>query len=497
MKHDKLSEALSQISDKHISEASEVRHRPSRSAWIGAIAAVLAAVILVSVIYRPAVSVPSADMPADSPAAAVPADSVPADMESVLNGISLLSSHFAASPAYPNMGKYDGYDWGAYYEGHRQQYDQPEDFAAGTESFFRSSIQQLLLSETENQVYSPINVYMALSMLAEATAGECRQQVLSLLGADSMDSLRTQADYMWNAHYCDDGLSTSVLGNSLWLDNTYSFDDTTVNTLADNYYATVYHGDLGSDESNHILHRWINLLTGGLLQDQSENFSLQQDSVMALVSTIYYNAPWAQEFYEGNHTENTFHTSKGDITTTFMNQATNAVYYWGEDFSAVPVSLMDGNKMWLILPDEGYTPAQIVESGYALDLVLGDAEAYENQVRQLVHLSLPKFDVASETDLIAQMKALGVTDVFDANAADFSALIAETAKPYLEQMTHAARVMIDEHGVTGAAFTAMDAAAAEAPPSDEEIYFTLDRPFLFVIESRNGVPVFCGIVNEP
>ena len=220
-------------------------------------------------------------------------------------------------------------------------------------------------------------------------------------------------------------------------------------------------------------------------------------SVLALVSTIYYNAAWEQEFYEGNHTEDVFHAPAGDITATYMNQTTQDTYYRGEDFSAVSLRLKDGNKMWLVLPEEGYTPAQIVESGYILDLALGDAEAYENQARPLIHLSLPKFDVACETDLIEPMKALGITDVFDGAAADFSALVTGKEQPYLAQMSHAARVMIDEQGVTGAAFTAMDAAAAEAPPPDKEIYFTLNRPFLFVIESRGGVPVFCGIVNEP
>lgn len=500
MKHEKLSEALNEISDRHIAEASENRRRTPRSAWIGAIAAVLAVVILVSAVYRPAVSNPSADMPAaDSPAAVAPAeDAQPVDMESVLGGISLLSSHFEATPAYPKMSKYDGYDWGPYIEGHQQQYNQPENYAAGTESFFRSSMQRLLLSERENQVYSPLNVYIALAMLAETADGESRAQILSLLGADDITALRTQADHMWNAHYCDDGISVSVLGNSLWLDDVYSFDSDTVSTLSGDYYASVYHGDLGSDGTNHILHRWINLLTGGLLQEQAENFNLQPDSVMALVSTIYYNTCWNSEFYEGNHTEDIFHSPSGDMDITFMNQTlSTSTYYWGEDFSAIPMGLMDGSKMWLILPDDGYTPAQIVESGHVLNLVLGDAAAYENQSNPLIHLSIPKFDVVSDADLIEPLKALGITDIFDSSQSNFSALISEEEQPYLAQMVHAARVTIDEQGVTGAAFTAADAAAAEAPEPEEEINFTLDRPFLFVIESKDGIPVFCGIVNEP
>ena len=36
-----------------------------------------------------------------------------------------------------------------------------------------------------------------------------------------------------------------------------------------------------------------------------------------------------------------------------------------------------------------------------------------------------------------------------------------------------------------------------AMPPDDEIDFVLDRPFLFVIESNDGLPLFVGVVNEP
>lgn len=36
-----------------------------------------------------------------------------------------------------------------------------------------------------------------------------------------------------------------------------------------------------------------------------------------------------------------------------------------------------------------------------------------------------------------------------------------------------------------------------AMPPDEEIDFTLDRPFIFVLESYLGLPLFVGVVNQP
>ena len=48
-----------------------------------------------------------------------------------------------------------------------------------------------------------------------------------------------------------------------------------------------------------------------------------------------------------------------------------------------------------------------------------------------------------------------------------------------------------------AAFTVMAMSGAAAPPDEiEEIDFTVDRPFLFVIMSSDNLPLFTGIVNR-
>ena len=67
---------------------------------------------------------------------------------------------------------------------------------------------------------------------------------------------------------------------------------------------------------------------------------------------------------------------------------------------------------------------------------------------------------------------------------------------FLDKAQHAARVTIDEEGCTAAAYTVMMAAGTAMPP-DEEVDFILDRPFLFVLSSLDGLPLFAGVVNDP
>jgi len=72
----------------------------------------------------------------------------------------------------------------------------------------------------------------------------------------------------------------------------------------------------------------------------------------------------------------------------------------------------------------------------------------------------------------------------------------EGSLAFLEKIEHGATVSIDEEGVTAAAYVAMNMAGSAMPPEDE-IDFVLDRPFLFVITSSDGLPLFIGTVYHP
>ena len=54
----------------------------------------------------------------------------------------------------------------------------------------------------------------------------------------------------------------------------------------------------------------------------------------------------------------------------------------------------------------------------------------------------------------------------------------------------------DTAAYTASAYTIIPGAGAAMPP-DEEIDFTLDRPFLFAVYGEDNLPLFVGIVNRP
>ncbi len=372
-----------------------------------------------------------------------------------------------------------------------------QEYRGSLNGFYADTMSLMLTGEDDgNRVYSPVNVYLALCMLAETTDGESRQQILDLLGLDDIDQVRLVAKSLWNANYSDDGATTSILANSVWLDEDIGYNSAALDVLAEEYYASSFSGQMGSAEYTDRLHKWLNDETRGLLEDSVQSLEFDPATVFALASTVYYNARWSTAFQESKTTEGIFHTPKGDVAADFMHQTSHGSYYWGEGFSAACRYFDNsGGSMWFILPDEGVSVDELLTDGECMDFILSAGD-WENSKYVTINMAVPRFDVASDTDLTGILRALGVTDVFDPVAADFSPIIPIDDGGFLSVARHAARVMIDEEGVEAAAYTVLMRDGGTAPPADE-VDFVLDRPFIFVLRGIDGEILFVGVVNYP
>ena len=410
-------------------------------------------------------------------------------------------------PQYPNEAKYTASngnfdsekydeDWDAWWESYQEKTADMTDPAALTH-WFTTSIPALMQNAgKENRVCSPLNIYMALSMLAAVTGGETRQQILDALGAESLDALQKQAAQLWAENSWDDGLVTSTLANSIWLRDGYNYNSETLQTLGEDFYASAFSGEMGSDAYNNILRDWINEHTGNLLTEQAGKLELNADTVLALVSTLYYSASWHDKFSSAATTQDVFHAPNGDVSTDFLHSSDSNTVYYGDGFSAFGLSLEYSGRMWLLKPDEGVDAAELLQNEDTLGFLLANGEWSQTQ-RAIVNLSLPKFDVSSDLDILDTLAQLGMTDVLDGIKSDFTPLTAANDSLALTQAKHAARVKIDEDGCEAAAYTILGVEATAMMGPEDEIDFTLDNPFVFAITGIDGLPLFVGLVNQP
>ena len=208
MKIEDLQDAIGQLDDHVITETARARRkkRPTLRFRVGAIAAAVAIIvtsfIVIQVIRRPG----------NSPASGVVALAMPEyPIMHKCPSEDMLSGSASDQEAFDKAND-------AWYADLLKQRNQPEDYKDGVMALAREANRLLLKGNGENRIYSPINVYMALSLLAETSGGDTRTELLQVLGVDTIEELRKKAESLWNAHYLDDGQTTSLLANSIWLD---------------------------------------------------------------------------------------------------------------------------------------------------------------------------------------------------------------------------------------------------------------------------------------
>ena len=376
--------------------------------------------------------------------------------ENFMPGQTAPAAQKLAAPQYPQMAPYPtefaatfDADYDAWRDSLKAQ-RRDRDLSAELEAYFAKTIPAVLAGAPgENVLCSPINLYMALAMLAECAGGESRAQVLELLGSADVETLRQQASDVWNVTYRADGAVQRTLGSALFLDDDLDFRQDTLDVLARDYYASSYRGQMGSEGMNEAFRSWLNENTGNLLTQQIDQLELTPEILLALATTVHFQAKWHHEFLPENTIDGTFHSPDGDLDARMMRSDGFDTYYWGDRFSAVAKGFEEG-AMWFLLPDEGVSPEELLEDQQAMAFLLNRETLSENSTYLRVHLTVPQFDVSCQLGLNDTLKGIGITRVFDPALADFTP-VSQSQQLALSRVIHGARVKVDEQGCEGAA----------------------------------------------
>lgn len=487
MNKEDLYEAIGELDEKDLKKPEKIKKK--KFVWAGAAAAVIAVTLCVSLL------VPS--FIRDKGPTNIPSP----DNNEKLKVCALSLAHYPQMAPYPaeeypksesEIKKYEKkYD--AWLESKNAQ-KRPQGYADGVSPFLNKTMKTFLTSEEgKNKVISPLNMYMALSMLAEITDSDTRQEIMDVLGQKDIAGLRRQANDIWNAQYINDGATSMVMANSLWMNNKYNIKKESLDILSSDYYASSFSGTPGSEEYDEALRNWLNSQTGNLLKDKSEEISMDPNSVITLASALMYQAKWETEFWKDNTEKGEFMTPGGKTTVDFMHSGRPDNYYWAEHFGAISLTMEDnGGKMWFLLPDEGITPEQILKEDETYRFI-EEGTSWPQQKNLIINTAVPKFDISDSMDLQNKLQTLGIKKVFSENA-DFSPITDNEV--FVSEASHSARIKIDEEGVSAAAFTVISTDGACKPPEDK-MDFILDRPFVFVLASSDGLPLLCGTVNQP
>ncbi len=346
-----------------------------------------------------------------------------------------------------------------------------------------------LLSGAENRCYSPVSLYLALAMAGAGAAGETQAQIYTLLGAENTDTLAAGCKTMLDALQRDEKDSKLYLANSVWTRQGIETKPDYQTLLEQDFSAESFSVPFGQTRADGKMSAWVEQRTRGLLKPK---FQHEADTVAVLLNTIYFKDGWAEPFSERNRENGDFTTAGGEIVRAdFMQNRSAGLAREGEDYRKGELSFRSGGSMFFVLPDED-VPLQQLLAERGLQELLTDEGAQSRDIDWW----LPKFRQGGEVQLIDLLRSLGVTDAFDADAANFSNGWDTSA--YISEVRQGTALSVDENGVEAAAYTEIsmkESAALVEPESPLEM--RLDRPFLYGVRGADGTLVFVGVCADP
>lgn len=374
-------------------------------------------------------------------------------------------------------------------------------YLANLKEFYQNSIRDTLTSEKgENCVYSPVNLYLCMAMLTEMTDGRTKEQLMDVLGQTEEEKIREQSQMIWRNVYMDQEVAKCILGDSIWLNQNipFSFQDDVLKSLAENYYTETFQGKMGPQMDQGI-QKWVNHMTGNKLKEAAEEIETDNQTIFVLLSTAYFYDQWITPFQESSTKEDTFTNADGKkVSCDFMNSRRFGDAYQTKRFQATSLGFENGGSMLLVLPEKGITTEELLNED--MDEILRLSVNQEDSFSYgEVTLSLPKFEISSNLDLIPVMKNMGVTDLFKMGDADFTGLLGEQSREeypvFVNKAQQDSKAAVDENGCSVASFTEVELRSGSAMP-EEKFVINCDHPFIFIISNCDGIPVFAGVVNQ-
>ena len=271
-----------------------------------------------------------------------------------------------------------------------------------------------------NTVYSPYSMSVVLSMLAQCTDGETREEILHAFGLDTLAQLSEGTAGLYRLLYRDteEYLCRSV--QSVWLDSSLSYNQDVLQSLAEDEYAYSYRMPFEDGRAASAVSDWF---SENMKNSRNISVRLFREISLclqvALLSVRSARTVIKEQTYEG-----VFSGTSITGNCEYMNKVAAAVpYLQTEKATASLIGLSGGSSLILILPQEGKELDDILSDGALLqDIVSRTLHAEKTSVE----FSIPKVSFEETIDISSVFGQMGIVSAFDETKADFSALSSDT-----------------------------------------------------------------------
>ncbi|XP_032364767.1 alpha-1-antitrypsin-like protein CM55-ST isoform X3 [Etheostoma spectabile] len=349
-------------------------------------------------------------------------------------------------------------------------------------------------SQGQNVFFSPSSVSTALAMLSVGAQGETHRQLFSGLGFNSSLLTQTDVDHAFQtllqgANNASQGDADE--GTAVFVDNRFKPKPEFLQTLKQSYFTEGFNVDFTkTTESADTINKYVEGKTNGKIDKLVE--SLDPNTVMCLISYIYYKGKWATQFDPKLTEQDDFHVDENTkVQTAMMNMEERFHTYHDHELNTTVLQLPFNSSysMLLMLPDVMAT----LENAICPNHVTKWLKAMTRPRRH--NLYVPKFSIKTSYKLNDVLSEMGMTDMFGGSANLRG--ISEEGGLAVSKVLHKATLDVDETGAEAAAATAvLIGRTIEVPTKVSVLKF--NRPFMVMITERNTEKIlFMGKILNP
>lgn len=353
-----------------------------------------------------------------------------------------------------------------------------------------------LKGKTENVVFSPLSLSVALQMTMMGAKGNSLKQMQKALKVNDFDQSGLNAynqtlmrDFASRAG--QDERPVVRMANGIFVKDGLPVYDAFLNDAKTYYASEIKNVDYADPKTVALVNGWIKEKTEGKIEKLFERFD--DLAAMTLVNTVYFQGKWMNEFWAESTREGTFKGAKGDQNAQMMFVKRSQLYYEGRNYQAIYIPYTDQDTGMIVALPKGKT---------SVDTMMADigSAAKLNKLRarfapREVSLTLPRFTAESEMSVADALKALGMKDVFT-DKADLSGIAGVKGDLCISDVKHKAMIEVAEKGTTAAAVTAVELITMSMPIVEKPIEMTVDHPFFFAVVDKSGEILFMGVINN-
>lgn len=357
-----------------------------------------------------------------------------------------------------------------------------------------------------NFVFSPLSLQIGLAMTAELAIGATQQEIMETGVLPEEET--TRRDGVEKILAClntsqEDELDSVQLNltNGAWLSSKVPFHSSLKELLCQHYKAELHPAafHLFPEETREEINTWVEENTQHQIQNLLPEGTIDRQTEMVLVNTLYMHAPWAKPFNPDMTYEAQFYGLEKSLrpipymhevaTFGLLKEAKETIIELPFKRSA---SSQQALSLFIVLPHSGTTLNDVEQrlTTRRLDHWMANTQP------TYIDLSLPKFKVSSSINAKEVLKKMGMTRPFSYEA-EFD-LSPQNDQVMITDIVHQAVFEVDELGGTGSAATAVVIGVKSCPIKPYPEVITVNRPFLiFVADKTSGVVLFAGRVMQP